>query len=693
MADITFADEGREHLSYHLPQDFLVDYEGRPVPFGFNIGGGNTLGELTFIDKYSRKKADGTKETWAEVCARVVEGMYSVVKDHCARQRTPWTDEHADEDATEAYDRMFHMKWLPPGRGLQFMGTAYMFEEGSACLQNCSFVSTQNIAKDPVTPFVRLMEMSMLGIGVGMDTRGSETCSIVTEQARFGTERVVVEDSREGWIDLAGRVLAFWLVPGSPLPDPDYSLVRPPGAPIKRFGGTAAGPGPLMELVANLHSIFRKRVYEGRLVVDSRLIADVANMLGRCVVSGNLRRTAEIIFGDAGDKDFLSLKDWTLPENAERLAANTGWGYISNNSILTEMGKDISHIAHQIEVNGEPGVMWLDLAQNYGRLVDPPNYKNWRVKGANPCVEQPLEDNELCTLVETFPAHHDSIEDYKRTLKYAYLYGKAVTLVPTHWPESNEVMVRNRRIGCSMSGVVQFAESRGLPELRQWCDEGYAEICRRDVQYSDWMGIRESIGKTSVKPSGTVSILTGATPGQHFPRKRGRYWRRVRLAKNNPTLALMQDSGYLIEDDVNEPLVTSVVRYPVAGPDVRGEDEVSLWEKVSLAAFLQRYWADNMVSATFSFSDEERSQIPSVLASFEGQLKAASFLPLEMPVWVDDAGVEHTYQQLPYEEADDEEWEAAWAAARRIDTSALYGTSSLEASGDKYCDADGKCSI
>jgi ribonucleoside-triphosphate reductase len=97
-------------------------------------------------------------------------------------------------------------------------------------------------------------------------------------------------------------------------------------------------------------------------------------------------------------------------------------------------------------------------------------------------LEQTLESYELCCLVETFPNNHESLEEFCETLKFAYLYAKTVTLGPTQWPETNRVTLRNRRIGCSMSGLAQFIESRGLDELKRWCEKGYQTIQESDVK-------------------------------------------------------------------------------------------------------------------------------------------------------------------------------------------------------------------
>ncbi len=155
-------------LSFRLAEDFLKDYRSKKVPWGYKDAAGNSVGEITFLRTYSRLKEDGTKETWVDVCQRVIEGMYSLQKDHCKTNRLPWNDSRAQASAKEAFDRLFNLKWTPPGRGLWVMGTPLVNEQkNSAALQNCAFVSTSSMTKlDPAKPFAFLMEASMLGVGV-----------------------------------------------------------------------------------------------------------------------------------------------------------------------------------------------------------------------------------------------------------------------------------------------------------------------------------------------------------------------------------------------------------------------------------------------------------------------------------------------------------------------------------------------
>ena len=162
-------DETRDYLSFKLSDKFVAGYEGRESPFGFVDAGGNSVGEFIMIDKYSRLKEDGTKERWHEVCRRVIEGMYSIQKDWAKTNHLPWNNAKAQGSAQEAYDLLFDLMWTPPGRGLSAMGS-YVVNglKNSTPLQNCAFISTSEMTKtDPSAPFTFLMDVSMLGVGVG----------------------------------------------------------------------------------------------------------------------------------------------------------------------------------------------------------------------------------------------------------------------------------------------------------------------------------------------------------------------------------------------------------------------------------------------------------------------------------------------------------------------------------------------
>ena len=665
-------------LSFHLADEFISGYKEKKVPWGYKDAAGNSVGEITFLRTYSRLKEDGTKETWVDVCERVINGMYSLQKDHAKSNRLPWNDAKAQASAKEAFDRLWNLKWTPPGRGLWVMGTPLVNEQkNSAALQNCSFVSTESMTKlNPAKPFAFLMEASMLGVGVGFDDKGADKDFTIYDP-QPDTDPIVIPDTREGWVESTSTVINAYLKPDSKKPVFDYTQIRPAGTPIKTFGGTAAGHEPLERLHNYIHNIFKGRA-GGKLT--RRDVADIGNLIGVCVVSGNVRRSAELLIGRLDDQEFLNLKNADkFPERNSYDPKNPGWAWMSNNSVAVSVGADLSSIVDGIALNGEPGVLWMDVTKQYGRLADPVNNKDWRASGYNPCAEQSLESFECCTLVETYLNRHDSLEDYKRTLKFAYLYAKTVTLLPTHWEETNAIMQRNRRIGTSMSGIANFADINGLPELRKWMDEGYGTIQSYDKSYSEWLGIRESIKMTTVKPSGTVSILAGESPGVHWTPGGKYFLRSIRFANEDPMLPLFKFSGYRVEPASESPESTSVVFFPIKSKALRSEKDVSIYEKTSLAATAQRYWSDNSVSVTISFdAEKEKDAVGTVLHMFDGQLKTASFLPMG----------NHVYPQMPYTQITEEEYESYAEKLLPIDFIDVYAGMASDAIGEKYCETD-----
>lgn len=663
-------------FSFRLSDDFVSSYKNKKAPFGYRDAAGNSVGEITFLRTYSRKKPDGTKETWVDVCERVINGMYSLQKDHCKKNRLPWNGVKAQASAKEAFDRLFNLKWTPPGRGLWIMGTELVnVQRNSAALQNCAFVSTAEMTKDnPAEPFAFLMEASMLGVGVGFDDKGADKDFVIYEPNK-PVINCVIEDSREGWMQSTSDLINSFLKPDQSPIEFDYSLIRPAGTPIKTFGGTAAGADPLIKLHNHIRKMFEGRAGDKLDRVD---IADIGNMIGVCVVSGNVRRSAELLIGRHDDPLFLNLKNPAIfPDRNSYNPDSPGWAWMSNNSIETTVGNDLSHIVDNIALNGEPGVIWMDMSRKYGRLADAPNDKDWRVAGYNPCAEQSLESYECCTLVETYLNRHESLDDYKRTLKFAYLYAKTVTLLPTHWEKTNAIMQRNRRIGTSMSGIANFADIHGIPVLREWMNQGYETVKRYDNVYSEWFGIRESIKMTTVKPSGTVSILAGESPGVHWTPGGKYFLRAIRFANDDPMLPLFKMANYRVEPASESPDTTSVVFFPIKSDAERAEKDVTIFEKMAIAAVAQRYWSDNSVSVTISFDSEtEKKHVGTVLHMYDGQLKTVSFLP----------SGNFTYPQMPYTQITEDEYrEEGEMKLFPIDFSGVYEGMAYDAIGESYC--------
>lgn len=657
-------------FSFKLPDSFIAEYRGKPTNFGFVDAAGTSMGELVYARTYSRRKEDGTKEQWIDTVRRVTEFTFSVQKKHCADNNLEWNGPKALASAKRFFKALWELRFSPPGRGL-FSATEQNFERrNSASLNNCTFISTLEMSKhDPARPFQYVADMSMLGVGCGFDTRGSEL-GIKVYEPEGTTDVITVDDSREGWVDAIGALINAYLTEGKPLPKFDYSAIRPAGTPLKTFGGVSAGSAPLEKLIGDLSGIFEARTGD---TVDSRLITDMMNLIGVCVVSGNVRRSALVALGSAEDDEFINLK------NYDRYPERAAFGWMSNNSVIVNVGDDLSAIADGIRNNGEPGVMWIDQARKFGRLSDPANNKDHRVMGGNPCMEIALESYELCNLSEIYLNNLDSKEEFLETLKSAYLYAKSVALMPTHWEDVNSVMLRNRRIGLGLTGIADFRDKHGLPVLREWMEEGYAEVQRLDRLYSEWLCVRESIKTTTVKPSGSISILGGASPGVHWTPAGKFFIRRVIFDKQDPIVEQFRKSGYPVIPSAYTPETSVVVEFPIKSNSVRSERDVSIFEKVHLASELQKYWADNSVSVTVSFDPETEGQhIENILHMYEGSLKTVSFLPMS----------ETAYEQMPYESITEDEYEERRVQIRPINMAPIYGLEAEDAVGENYCSND-----
>lgn len=690
--------------------------------------------------KIEARKVKSKREEFWQTARRVVEFTWTVFKRQAALNNHAWDAEEAQHKAQEMFQRLWDFKWLPPGRGLQFAGTPVAEIKGGAVLNNCGFVSTENLRTEFAEPFCRFMDFLMLGVGMGSDVRGAGQITIQAPSEPPLT--FIVEDTREGWVAAVREQLNSFFK-GSNRLSFDFSRIRKEGAPLKTLGGTSSGHAPLARLLNAIELILGDRIGASITVTN---IADIFNEIGVCVVSGNIRRSAEILIGYEADEEFASLKDpqqlrvWSsriaelgnsvpdvvrIRSRIERLRAlqvglsaadpkfsilqdkidradkrataalqKSGvWGEVSelqtkidqhplnthrwasNNSQLFQPVSDFSKVADRIASNGEPGIAFLENIQAYGRMTGQSelpagSWPDRNAVGFNPCAEQSLEDGELCCLGELNPNAHADWYDFMQTIKYAYMYCKAVTLVPTHDPATNRIITKNRRIGLSMMGIWKMYERLGMQEcVRWWWDAGYREVRKWDKTYSQWLGVNESIKVTSVKPGGTVPLLVGEEGGMKVPTAKC-YFRTIRMEYKSPLVKACQDAGYRVEKDRASPR-TMVVYFPVHDPQVkRTADQVSMWEQMCLLAELQAHWSDNMVSNTITFKPEEAPQIAQAIGMFAHRIKSVSFLPL----------MTHGYAQAPYIPITEQEYEAAIAKLKPLDLSS--GGHEVD---EKYC--------
>lgn len=657
------------------------------------------LGWVTYKRTYARwiEELDRYEE-WDETVKRVVEGNINLDPRLHEDQVSEETIYELAKEAERLFKLIYSLASTPSGRNLWISGTDYQQRVGDA-LNNCWFIAIrpQAYGDSHIVPFYLKKEQTAVsmpfsflfdelmkggGVGFSVSTTNIRQIPPVTRQVELdiliskenGDYAAAIQagaqdaetwyqthdgesylcyqtpDTREGWvesnallidahflstIDNAGHVVI------------DVSLIREKGKRIRGFGGVAAGPVPFIEMLDAVNRVLNKANGKRLTSVDC---TDVCNLIGKNVVAGNVRRSAEIALGDPDDQTFVTMK-----QDQEQLMDHR---WASNNSVLVT--PDFNHydaVAEAIAKNGEPGIVNLDNIRNYGRLADgrQPSI-DADAEGTNPCGEISLANGEPCNLFEVFPGIAEAAGwSLEEVFRLAVHYAKRVTFSHYDWECSRTIIEKNRRIGISMSGiqdwVLQHFGKRLVSEFDytrdpetgnlyqkpifneqavQAFDAFYHMVVTSDQQYSQTLGCSPSIKHTTVKPSGTVSKLAGISEGMHF--SFAKYLiQRIRFQDSDPLLPALKKAGYTIEKDVYSEN-TMVAEFPVkaGSADHKGfvsADDVSIEEQFATQLFLQTYWADNSVSCTITFHKDETVKISGLLRQYRKLCKSTSLLP------------------------------------------------------------------
>ncbi len=596
----------------------------RPVKFG-------EIGYITYARTYSRLKKDGNKENFTETVVRELHGIDKQLK------------LKLNEDEKEFYMDMRHnMEGSVAGRFMWQLGTKTVDQLGLSSLQNCAFV----VVDEPIRPFTWTMDMLMVGSGVGYSIKNEHVSKLPTiarkkvKIERFDDKQAdfIVPDTREGWVKLLGKVLKSYFYSGEGF---TYStqLVRGRGEAIKGFGGVASGAAVLVEGMGYICEVLDARRGKKLRPIDA---LDIMNIIGMIVVAGNVRRSAQIAIGDYDDELYLQAKRWDL-------GVIPKWRAMSNNSVDCPDATLLPELFWDTYKQGEPyGLINISLAQREGRIGET-QYPDPEVQGFNPCAEQGLANFETCCLAEIFLPN---ITSYERLLKVAtmlYRVNKHSLNLKSHHKETQDIVNKNMRMGIGITGVMMCNE-----EQLSWLDGCYQYLRAYDKEYSKQMGFPESIKLTTVKPSGTLSLLAGVTAGVH-PATAGQYYiRRITIAAESELVDVCKNHGYHVEykENIDGSIDTSsvVVEFPCKYSDgVISAKDMTVFEQLDTVKFMQKNWSDNSVSVTAYYEMEDLPKLRAYIEkNFGENFKTLSFLL---------QGSESGFKQLPYEGISKERYE------------------------------------
>jgi ribonucleoside-diphosphate reductase alpha chain len=563
--------------------------------------GYNGYGEFCFYRTYSRTKADGGQESWFDVVKRVIDGTFSIRKHHYQVNRLKWNEPAMQKIARFMARDMFDLKWSPPGRGMWAMGTKQVVERGAMALYNCAFT---NLSDDHFIDDIDwLMDCLMHGVGVGFDPQpdgvGTDVKDLLLPVRLMDpvTYHYQIPDTREGWVQAVRHQLIACLRPVAINVTFDPSLIREAGSPIVTFGGTSSGSGPLLLLLERIKGRCHQLV-SGK-ISKLQFKTDIGNLIGVCVVAGNVRRSAEIGLTDFDNQEFMYLKDY------EKYPDRAGWGYMSNNTmklIKHQHFESLGEVADEVITRGEPGLVNMRNLK-YGRLSDREKMitRYDHAIGLNPCGEIPLEDKEVCNLSVTYPTRCNSIDEWYSQCQHATFYSSTVALLATHRPETNEPVMRNRRIGVDITDYRNWCERIGRNAAIGAMRAGYKRVRAVNASLADEAGVPHSIKVTTIKPGGTVPKLPGVVSGIGSPTFNFTR-RRTNVSKVSPIVPLLIEAGLPYESMDDYTYSFSYPIYQVGTPATR----VSLWEQAMDLMTVQAHWADNAVSNTLYFKPKWR---------------------------------------------------------------------------------------
>ena len=638
-----------------LTQEFIDSYKTKTPPWGF--GG---LGEIVYLRTYSRP-VEGTErnETWAETIQRVIEGAVQI--------GVPYTQDQAEK----LFDHMFNLRCSMSGRALWQLGTPLVKQFNGTSLNNCYFTNIES-----VEDFELLFDYLMLGGGVGFSVERSKIhdlpkikSGVTVTHERTNDADIIVPDSRQGWRRLLHAVLKSYFETGKSF---TYStiLIREFGARLKTFGGTASGPGALIDGIDDICKVLDARAGKKLRSID---VLDICNIIGRIVVSGSSRRSAQIAIGDPDDVLFLRAKNWgtgNIP----------AWRANSNNSIYADY---YDHILPELwkgyNGSGEPyGLLNRRLARKFGRTgevrPDP------TIEGFNPCAEIALGDGESCNLATIFLPNIDSYEQFLEVSELLYITQKQITRMDYPYQKTTDVVRKNSRLGQSITGILQCST-----EQLSWLRKGYEHLDAFDIKYSEEHDMPRSVRLTTVQPSGTLSLLPGVTPGIH-PAFARFYIRRVRFNSADPLVDACRKRGYKIQWEVGldgrEDRTKYVVEFPCESPEgsVLAKDMTAV-EQLEWVASMQKDWADNAVSVTVYYRKEELEEIKSWLEKhYDTSIKSVSFL----------LHSDHNFPLPPYEQITEDEYRKT-VAKIDLTTPMQQNSSNLELGLDDC--ATGACPV
>jgi len=625
------------------------------------------------LSRYARWiPEENRREKWGET----VDRYFAFMLEHLSSNYNYVPE---DELVDELKNAVYNRNVMPSMRAIMTAGAA--LDRDHVAGYNCSFIPV-----DSPRSFDETMYILMCGTGVGFSVEYKYVNKLpsVPESFEKTSTVIMVEDSKTGWAKAYRELLAMlW---AGQIPAVDVSKLRPAGARLKTMGGRSSGPQPLINLFDFTIAKFKSAAGRQLKPIEAH---DIMCKIGEVVVVGGVRRSAMISLSNINDIEMAQAKSGNWWENNPQRA-------LSNNSVAysrkPEMEQFIAEWKNLYDSkSGERGIYNVKAAQSqaakFGRRDPDIHY------GTNPCSEIILRPYQFCNLSEVVIREKDSKKDIERKVALATILGTWQSTLTDFkylrkiWKDNTE---EERLLGVSITG--QFGHKfmsgkESLEELGKFLNE-LRDLARSwNKEEAESLGINPSAAITCVKPSGTVSQLTGVSSGMHAWHS-PYYIRTVRGDKKDPLSTFLKDVGIPCEDDFMKPNDTYVFSFPVKAPEgaiVR--DDLTAIDHLNTWLVYQREWCEHKPSITVSVKEDEWMEVGAWVYKHFDEVSGISFLPHS----------DHSYKQAPYQEVTETEYLellAKMPSSIRWEDLSFYetedGTSGTQTLA---CTSDGNCEI
>jgi ribonucleoside-diphosphate reductase alpha chain len=610
------------------------------------------LSDITVHMKYSKYLPEFKKrESWTELVDRNKE-MHL--------KKYP----QLEAEIEEAYKLVYSKKVLPSMRSLQFGGKP--IEISPNRVYNCAYLPIDDLHAFSETMFLLL---GGTGVGFSVQTHHVEKLPEIRKPNPKKHKRFLVGDSIEGWADAVKAVIKSYFKGGSTI-NFDFSDIRPKGAMLVTSGGKAPGPQPLKECLLKLEGILSQKEDGDKL--SSIEVHDMVCHIADAVLAGGIRRAALISLFSADDEEMIACKSgnwWEL--NPQRGRANNS-AVLLRNKITQEFFMDLWEKIKN-SGSGEPGI-YLS------------NDKDW---GTNPCCEIALRPYQFCNLCEVNVSDVVDQEDLNTRVKAAALIGTLQAgytnfhYLRSVWQKTTE---KEALIGVGMTGIGSgVAQKLNLEEAAKHVNETNAAIAKI-------IGINPAARCTTIKPSGTSSLVLGTSSGIHAWHNEY-YIRNIRVGKNEAIYTYLSiHHPELIQDEYFRPHDTAVISVPQKAPEgsiLRTESALDLLERVKL---FYKGWIKpghrtgqntHNISATVSIKDDEWEAVGQWMWENKAYYNGLSVLPFS----------DHTYIQAPFEDCTKEKYEEMMKSLTNINLDMVIEMDDNTDLKDQVACAGGACLV